>query len=122
MKSGKKTSGAEANGGSRSVKRLVGPGPDICKEARMDGAQSGTEVAYDLMLRTLQNMGSDLGIARKTSEQEALEDARQLLADIANHKVNPEDEAEKWLRAYGWPNEKLSHAVGSERGDGKKTL
>jgi hypothetical protein len=34
----------------------------------------------------------------------ALEDARQLLADICNHEVNPEDEAEKWLRAYGWPN------------------
>ncbi len=33
----------------------------------------------------------------------ALEDARELLADIANGKVNEVDEAEKWLRVYGWP-------------------
>lgn len=35
----------------------------------------------------------------------ALKDARQLLADIANGKVNGADEAEKWLRVYGWPRE-----------------
>lgn len=40
---------------------------------------------------------------RQTSP--ALEDARQLLADIANHDCNPEDEAEKWLREYGWPKD-----------------
>jgi hypothetical protein len=42
-----------------------------------------------------------LGIAGTCKQ---LENARQLLADICNHEVNPEDEAEKWLRAYGWPN------------------
>jgi hypothetical protein len=36
----------------------------------------------------------------------ALEDARELLAEICRGEVNPEDEAEKWLRAFGWPNAK----------------
>ena len=40
----------------------------------------------------------------ESKQTDALADARQLLADIANHEVNPEDEAEKWLRAYGWPS------------------
>ena len=39
----------------------------------------------------------------------AILDARQLLADICNHEANPEDEAEKWLRAYGWPNAEVRH-------------
>ncbi len=38
----------------------------------------------------------------------ALEDARELLADIAENKVNGADEAEKWLRVYGWPREQNS--------------
>jgi hypothetical protein len=45
-----------------------------------------------------------LGIAGTCKQ---LENARQLLADICNHEVNPEDEAEKWLRAYGWPNDQI---------------
>lgn len=37
------------------------------------------------------------------AEKSGHEEARQLLADIALGKCNPADEAEKWLRAYGWP-------------------
>lgn len=31
------------------------------------------------------------------------------MSDIANGKVNEADEAEKWLRAYGWPNVESIH-------------
>jgi len=34
---------------------------------------------------------------------QALEHARELLRDICLQQVNEVDEAEKWLRAYGWP-------------------
>lgn len=42
-------------------------------------------------------------VAEHARLRAAIQEARQLLADIANHEVNPEDEAEKWLRAFGWP-------------------
>ena len=43
----------------------------------------------------------------------ALEDARKLMSDIANGKVNEADEAEKWLRAYGWPNDQTLPTEGA---------
>lgn len=43
-------------------------------------------------------------ISGETWHIQALEHARELLRDICLQQVNGADEAEKWLRAYGWPN------------------
>lgn len=42
----------------------------------------------------------DLKYVATLLSEEALNDATKLLIEIMNGEVNPEDEAEKWVRAY----------------------
>jgi hypothetical protein len=53
----------------RSVERVVGAQrraqKDPIKEAWMAGARAGTEVAWELMSRAIENMGRTLGIQKK---------------------------------------------------------
>lgn len=59
--------------------------------------RSGAAVAWGVdELRADRDLEKKL---RKDAEH-ALCDAAELLEDIMRGKVNPEDEAEKWLRAY----------------------
>ena len=49
----------------RMARPLRGAQKDPYKDAWMAGAAAGTEVAFDLIMRSLENMGRTLGIKRK---------------------------------------------------------
>lgn len=56
---------AKARSQQRVGRPLRGAEKDPYKEAWMAGARAGTEVAYDLIMRSLENMARTLGIKRR---------------------------------------------------------
>lgn len=84
-KNNRNTKKAKQQNAKRSLQAVVGPPrrseKDPYKEAWMAGARAGTEVAFDLIMRSLENMGRTLGIKKRKQPNVGFSDAARKDSD-----------------------------------------